>query len=104
MGDRQCRPCDGGREEEFQDRVVDLCRLDALALCAGERRPHQMGREIRHQYRVFPGGETLGDAKNVKMRFSADYMKMAADHKLCRGRQGKATTSKEGFKECTASF
>jgi NitT/TauT family transport system substrate-binding protein len=30
----------------------------------------------------FPGGQTLGDAKNIKMRFSAEYMKMAADHKL----------------------
>ncbi len=31
---------------------------------------------------VFPGGATLGDAKNVKLRFDADYMKLAADGKL----------------------
>jgi NitT/TauT family transport system substrate-binding protein len=31
---------------------------------------------------VFPGGETQGDPQNIKMRFNADYMKMAADHKL----------------------
>lgn len=31
---------------------------------------------------AFPGGKTLGDAKNVKLRFDADYMKMAADGKL----------------------
>jgi NitT/TauT family transport system substrate-binding protein len=31
---------------------------------------------------VFPGGETMGDPQNIKMRFNADYMKMAADHKL----------------------
>jgi NitT/TauT family transport system substrate-binding protein len=31
---------------------------------------------------AFPGGQTLGDAKNVKMRFDADYVQMAADGKL----------------------
>jgi NitT/TauT family transport system substrate-binding protein len=31
---------------------------------------------------LFPGGETLGDPQNIKMRFNADFMKMAADHKL----------------------
>lgn len=31
---------------------------------------------------AFPGGKTLGDAKNVKLRFDADIMKMAADGKL----------------------
>jgi NitT/TauT family transport system substrate-binding protein len=31
---------------------------------------------------AFPGGQTLGDAKNVKMRFDADHMQMAADGKL----------------------
>jgi NitT/TauT family transport system substrate-binding protein len=31
---------------------------------------------------LFPGSEILGDPQNVKMRFSADYMKLAADHKL----------------------
>ncbi len=30
----------------------------------------------------FPGGKILGDAKNVKLRFDAEYMKMAADGKL----------------------
>ncbi len=30
----------------------------------------------------FPGGETQGNPKNIKLRFNADYMKMAADHKL----------------------
>ncbi|MDP2408929.1 MAG: putative urea ABC transporter substrate-binding protein [Pseudolabrys sp.] len=30
----------------------------------------------------FPGGKTLGSAKNVKLRFDATYMKMAADKKL----------------------
>lgn len=30
----------------------------------------------------FPGGKTLGNAKNVKMRFDAGYMKMAADGAL----------------------
>jgi NitT/TauT family transport system substrate-binding protein len=30
----------------------------------------------------FPGGKTLGNAKNVKMRFDASYMKLAADGKL----------------------
>ena len=30
----------------------------------------------------FPGGKTLGNKKNIKMRFDASYMKMAADGKL----------------------
>jgi len=30
----------------------------------------------------FPGGKTLGNAKNIKMRFDATYMQMAADGKL----------------------
>jgi NitT/TauT family transport system substrate-binding protein len=30
----------------------------------------------------FPGGKTLGNAKGVKMRFDASYMKMAADGTL----------------------
>ena len=30
----------------------------------------------------FPGGKTLGHAKNIKMRFDSTYMKMAADGKL----------------------
>lgn len=31
---------------------------------------------------AFPGGKVLGSEKNVKMRFDASYMKMAADKKL----------------------
>ena len=31
---------------------------------------------------AFPGGKTLGDAKNVKMRFTSEFMQMAADGKL----------------------
>ncbi|AVM72653.1 putative urea ABC transporter substrate-binding protein [Magnetospirillum gryphiswaldense] len=31
---------------------------------------------------AFPGGKTIGDAKNVKLRFDADFMKLAADGKL----------------------
>ncbi|MFN8640207.1 MAG: putative urea ABC transporter substrate-binding protein [Candidatus Binatia bacterium] len=31
---------------------------------------------------AFPGGKTLGDPKNVKMRFTSEYMQMAADGKL----------------------
>jgi NitT/TauT family transport system substrate-binding protein len=30
----------------------------------------------------FPGGRTLGDSKNIKMRFDASYMQMAADGRL----------------------
>jgi NitT/TauT family transport system substrate-binding protein len=30
----------------------------------------------------FPGGKTLGNAKNLKLRFDATYMQMAADGKL----------------------
>jgi NitT/TauT family transport system substrate-binding protein len=30
----------------------------------------------------FPGGKTLGDAKNVKMRFDPNFMKLAVDGKL----------------------
>jgi len=30
----------------------------------------------------FPGGTTLGDKANVKLRFEPGYMKMAADGKL----------------------
>jgi NitT/TauT family transport system substrate-binding protein len=30
----------------------------------------------------FPGGEVLGDPKNVKFRYNADFEKMAAEHKL----------------------
>ena len=30
----------------------------------------------------FPGGKTLGDKGNIKLRFTADYMAMAADGKL----------------------
>lgn len=31
---------------------------------------------------AFPGGKTLGDAKNVKLRYDASYMAMAAEGKL----------------------
>jgi NitT/TauT family transport system substrate-binding protein len=31
---------------------------------------------------AFPGGQTLGDAKNVKLRFDADYMNLAATGNL----------------------
>ena len=31
---------------------------------------------------AFPGGKTLGNAKNIKLRFDMDYMSMAADGKL----------------------
>ncbi len=31
---------------------------------------------------AFPGGETLGDKGNVKLRFDDQFMKLAADHKL----------------------
>jgi NitT/TauT family transport system substrate-binding protein len=30
----------------------------------------------------FPGGKTLGDSANVKLRFNETYMQMAADGKL----------------------
>jgi NitT/TauT family transport system substrate-binding protein len=30
----------------------------------------------------FPGGKVLGNAANVKMRFDASYMQLAADGKL----------------------
>ena len=30
----------------------------------------------------FPGSKTMGDAKNITLRFTSDYMKMAADNKL----------------------
>ncbi len=30
----------------------------------------------------FPGGKTLGNKANIKMRFDTSYMKMAADGKL----------------------
>lgn len=30
----------------------------------------------------FPGGKTLGDKKNIKLRFSSDYVRMAAQGKL----------------------
>jgi NitT/TauT family transport system substrate-binding protein len=30
----------------------------------------------------FPGGKTWGDAKNIKLRFDAEYMQLAADGKL----------------------
>ena len=31
---------------------------------------------------AFPGDKTLGDAKNIKMRFTSEFMQMAADGKL----------------------
>jgi NitT/TauT family transport system substrate-binding protein len=31
---------------------------------------------------AFPGGKTLGSKDNVKLRFDATYMAMAADGKL----------------------
>jgi NitT/TauT family transport system substrate-binding protein len=31
---------------------------------------------------AFPGGKTLGNAKNVKLRYDASFMQMAADGKL----------------------
>ena len=31
---------------------------------------------------AFPGGVTLGDKANIKMRFDPTYMKLAADGKL----------------------
>jgi NitT/TauT family transport system substrate-binding protein len=30
----------------------------------------------------FAGGKTLGDAKNIKLRFDPSYMQLAADGKL----------------------
>jgi NitT/TauT family transport system substrate-binding protein len=30
----------------------------------------------------FPGGKTIGDTGNIKLRFDATYMEMAADGKL----------------------
>jgi NitT/TauT family transport system substrate-binding protein len=44
-----------------------------------------LGQRARNKDAVgiaFPNGTTLGDAKNVKLRFSAEYMKMAAEGKL----------------------
>jgi NitT/TauT family transport system substrate-binding protein len=31
---------------------------------------------------AFPGGKTFGDTKNIKLRFTDTYVKMAADGKL----------------------
>ena len=31
---------------------------------------------------AFPGGRTLGDAKNVKLRFDSTYMGLAGENKL----------------------
>lgn len=42
----------------------------------------QGARNVDHVGVGFPGGKTLGDTKNIKLRFDAAYMKMAAEKKL----------------------
>lgn len=39
-------------------------------------------KSVDHVGIEFPGGKMLGDKNNVKLRFNADYVKMAADGKL----------------------
>lgn len=59
-------------------KTMDLVRkfsFDHGLLGEGARSVDAVGIE-------FPGGKTLGNAKNVKMRFDASYMKLAADGTL----------------------
>jgi len=59
-------------------RTMDLVRNFSFSkglLGAGARSVDAVGIS-------FPGGKTLGDAKNVKMRFDADFTKLALDGKL----------------------
>ena len=59
-------------------KTMDLVRkfsFDHGLLGEGARTVDAVGIE-------FPGGATLGDKKNIKMRFDATYMKQAADGKL----------------------
>lgn len=59
-------------------KTMDLVRkfsFDHGLLGAGAKTADAVGIE-------FPGGKTLGNAKSVKMRFDASYMKMAADGAL----------------------
>jgi NitT/TauT family transport system substrate-binding protein len=57
---------------------MDLVRKFSFShglLGAGARSVDDVGIE-------FPGGKTLGDTKNIKMRFDTTYMKLATDGKL----------------------
>ena len=59
-------------------KTMDLVRTFSFEhglLGEGAKTPDAVGIE-------FPGGKTLGNAKNIKMRFDANYMQMAADGKL----------------------
>jgi len=59
-------------------KTMDLVRtfsFDHGILGEGAKSPDHVGIE-------FPGGTLLGDKNNVKLRFNADYVKMAADGKL----------------------
>ncbi|MEW6765458.1 MAG: putative urea ABC transporter substrate-binding protein [Pseudomonadota bacterium] len=59
-------------------KTMDLVRtfsFDHGLLGEGAKSPDAIGM-------AFPGGKTLGNAKNVKLRFNIDYMSMAADGKL----------------------
>lgn len=59
-------------------KTMDLVRtfsFDHGILGEGAKSPDHVGME-------FPGGKTLGDAKNIKLRFDSTYVKMAAEGKL----------------------
>lgn len=59
-------------------KTMDLVRrfsFDHGILGEGARSVDAVGME-------FPGGKTLGDPQNVKLRFDAEFMQMAADGKL----------------------
>lgn len=42
----------------------------------------QGARNVDHVGMSFPGGKSLGDARNATLHFTSDYMKLAADNKL----------------------
>jgi NitT/TauT family transport system substrate-binding protein len=59
-------------------KTMDLVRTFSFEhgiLGEGAKSPDHVGVE-------FPGGKTLGDAKNIKLRFDSTYVKLAADGKL----------------------
>ena len=55
--------------------LVRTCSFDHGLLGEGAKSKDAVGI-------AFPGDKTLGDAKNIKMRFTSEYMQMAADGKL----------------------
>ena len=76
--------CDAGRGRRVHHQPEPGRDHGPRAQVLLRARPARRGRarQWTRSASRFPGGKTLGDANNVKLRFDADYMKLAADGKL----------------------